>query len=113
MFDEVPEVLTRGHVLNQRRIFLIQERASFSQYLVLPTKFSFSRIVRIYSYKFSLMSNLCMKGLSSFRHFLSFMTTKKLGNFLKLELILLDIITLLSSLLNNRHPAFSLYHKFR
>ena len=27
VFDRVPEILTRGHVLNQRRLSLIQERA--------------------------------------------------------------------------------------
>ena len=50
VFDIVPEVLTRGHVLNQRRISQIQERASYSQYLLLPTKFTFRKVVRIYSY---------------------------------------------------------------
>ena len=58
VFDRVPEILTRGHVLNQRRLSLIQERASFSQYLLLPTKFSFRRIVRVYSYIFSFIYKL-------------------------------------------------------
>ena len=47
VFDQIPEVLTRGHVLNQRRISLIQERAKFSKYLLLPTQFSYRRTVRI------------------------------------------------------------------
>ena len=42
VFDSVTEVLTRGHTLNQRRISLIQVRASYSQYLLLPTRFSSS-----------------------------------------------------------------------
>ena len=50
VFDTVPEVLTRGHVLNQQRISLIQKRASFSKYILLPTKYGFRRVVRIYSY---------------------------------------------------------------
>ena len=58
VFDMVPEVLTRGHVLNQKRINLIQERASFSQYLMLPTRFSFRKTVRIYSYVFAFISKL-------------------------------------------------------
>ena len=58
VFDMVPEVLTRGHVLNQRRISLIQERAYFSQYLMLPTRFSFRKTVRIYSYVFAFISKL-------------------------------------------------------
>ena len=58
VFDQVPEILTRGHVLNQRRLSLIQERASFSQYLLLPTKFSFRRTVRVYSYVFAFIAKL-------------------------------------------------------
>ena len=58
VFDQVPEVLTRGHTLNLHRISLIQERASYSQYLLLPTKFSFRRSVRIYSYVFSFVTKL-------------------------------------------------------
>ena len=38
VFDQISEVLTRGHVLNKSRISLIQERAAYSQYLLLPTK---------------------------------------------------------------------------
>ena len=67
VFDQVPEVLTRGHVLNQRRISLIQERASYSQYLLIPTKYNFRRTVRIYSYVFSFVQKLmtaveCRRG---------------------------------------------------
>ena len=58
VFDIIPEVLTRGHTLNQRRISNIQERASFSKYLLLPTKFSFRKIVRVYSYVFSFISKV-------------------------------------------------------
>ena len=54
VYDEVPEVLTRGHVLNQRRISLIQERASFSQYLLLQTKFNFRR--NVFSFVHKLLS---------------------------------------------------------
>ena len=58
VFDIVPEVLTRGHTLNQRRISLIQERAAFSQYLLLPTRFGFRKTVRIYSYVFAFIVKL-------------------------------------------------------
>ena len=58
VFDHIPEVLTRGHILNQRRISLIQERASYSQYLLLPTKFTFRRSVRVYSYVISFVFKL-------------------------------------------------------
>ena len=44
--------------MNQRRITLIQERASYSQYLLLPTKFNFRKTVRIYTYIFTFISKL-------------------------------------------------------
>ena len=53
VFDSVPEVLTKGHALNQQRISQIQRRASFSQYIILPTKLPFRRLVRTYSYVFA------------------------------------------------------------
>ena len=55
LFDsQIPEIITKGHVVNASRLSLIQERAEFSQYLVLPTKFSFQGTVRIYSDVFHL-----------------------------------------------------------
>ena len=51
VFDnQVPEILTRGHVVNPSRVNLLDERAQFSNYLVLPTKFSFQSVVRIHGY---------------------------------------------------------------
>ena len=47
IFEKVPEVLTRGHTLNQDRISKIEERAQFSQYVVLPTKYSFKLSFRV------------------------------------------------------------------
>ena len=44
VFDKVPEVLTRGHVLNEIRIRKLEQRAFFSKYLVLPTKFGFRKL---------------------------------------------------------------------
>ena len=50
MFDsQVPEILTRGHAVNEERVSLLEKRAQFSDYLVLPTKFPFVKVVRIYS----------------------------------------------------------------
>ena len=37
-------------MVNERRVTLIEERAQFSQYLVLPTKFRFPKLVRILSH---------------------------------------------------------------
>ena len=48
-FEKVPELFTRGHHLVETRLSLLEERAEFSQYIVLPTKFSFPKVVRITS----------------------------------------------------------------
>ena len=47
IFEKVPELLTRGHVLNKERISKIQDRAKVSEYVVLPTKYGFSKSFRI------------------------------------------------------------------
>ena len=44
---EKPEILVRGHVLTEGRISKIEERAIFSDYLVIPTKLSFPAVVRL------------------------------------------------------------------
>ena len=50
MFEsQIPEILTRGHAVNQSRLSLLEERSKFSKYLMLPTKYSFPKVVRIYS----------------------------------------------------------------
>ena len=48
-FEKVPELLTRGHQVSERRLNLMEERAEYSKYLILPTKFSFPRVVRLMS----------------------------------------------------------------
>ena len=47
IFNKIPELLTRGHVLNKERIDRIEERARFSNYVILPTKFNFKRSFHI------------------------------------------------------------------
>ena len=47
IFEKVPEVLTRGHALNQDRISKMEQRAVFSQYVVIPTKYSFQHSFRV------------------------------------------------------------------
>ena len=56
VFEKVPEILTRGHVVNERRVSLMEERANFSRYLVLPTKYSFPKVVRILGYVMAFVS---------------------------------------------------------
>ena len=46
---EKPEILTRGHLVSKSRVSKLQERAAFSDYLLLPTKFSFPTVVSIYT----------------------------------------------------------------
>ena len=47
IFEKVPEVLTRGHNLNLERISKIEERAQFSKYVLVPTKYGFKKSFRI------------------------------------------------------------------
>ena len=50
VFEKVPEILTKGHMVSEKRVSKIEERSRFSNYLILPTKFRFRKLVRIYSY---------------------------------------------------------------
>ena len=61
VFEKIPEVLTRGHVVTAKKVDMIEERAAHSKYLLLPTKFSFPKVVRIYSIMFSFISK-CRQG---------------------------------------------------
>ena len=54
--NPIPEILTRGHVINQTRLSKLEQLAEFSDYLLLPTKYSLSKIVRIYSMVCSFIS---------------------------------------------------------
>ena len=53
VIDKTPDILTQGHVVNSdltftaNRVDLVTSRAQFSNYLLLPTKYSFSKTVRI------------------------------------------------------------------
>ena len=61
VYEKIPEILTRGHVVSTKRVDLMEERAAHSKYLLLPTKFSFPKVVRIYSIVFSFLSK-CRRG---------------------------------------------------
>lgn len=67
---EKPEILTRGHVTNQTRINKIEERATFSNYPLLPTKFNFAVVVRIYS-NIITFAKKCLKNRKILNHLLS------------------------------------------
>ena len=47
IFEKIPEVSTRGHVLNKERISKIEERARHSNYVVSPVKYGFKMSFRI------------------------------------------------------------------
>ena len=67
IFGDKDDILTRGHpvqtaqILTEARIGKIQDRADFSNYLVLPTKFRFPVTVRIYGYVLNFV-NKAMRG---------------------------------------------------
>lgn len=56
MFSDKDDAVLRGqvshtvHSVTESRVQKIQDRATFSDYLILPTKFSFPSLVRIYGY---------------------------------------------------------------
>ena len=58
VFEKEPEIYTRGHTVSEKRVKKIEDRARFSEYLILPTKFGFRKLVRIHSYIFSFCSKL-------------------------------------------------------
>ena len=45
--SQIPEVITKGHAVNAGRVALIQERAEFSAYPMVPIKYPFQKTVRI------------------------------------------------------------------
>ena len=63
VFGDRDELLTRGHtvqtvnIVSEIRVRKIQERAEFSNYLLLPTKYRFPATVRIYGYVLSFVKN--------------------------------------------------------
>ena len=67
---EKPEILTRGHVLNQGRVSKLEVRATFSEYPLLPTKFSFPTVVRIYANMMRFARN-CSKNRKILKHLIS------------------------------------------
>ena len=50
LIEKQPDVLTRGHVVSETRITKIEQRATFSKYILNPTKFNFASTVRILGY---------------------------------------------------------------
>ena len=61
IYEKVPDLLTRGHQVCERRVELIEKRAEFSKYVILPTKYSFPKLVRIMSMVAGFVSK-CRKG---------------------------------------------------
>jgi hypothetical protein len=46
VYEKVPELLARGHHVNEKRVELKEQRAEISKYVILPTKYSFPKLVR-------------------------------------------------------------------
>ena len=63
IYGDREELLTRGHpahqvnIVSETRVKKIQERAEFSNYILLPTKYSFPATVRIYGYVLCFVKN--------------------------------------------------------
>ena len=47
IFERMPELLTRGHTVNEIRVSEIEKRAKFSNYVLLPTKFGFKKFIAV------------------------------------------------------------------
>ena len=47
MFEKIPELLTRGHVLNRDRINKLEERSRISNFVVPPVKYGFKTSFRV------------------------------------------------------------------
>ena len=47
IFERMPELITRGHTVNQVRVTEIEKRAKFSNYVLLPTKFGFKKFIGV------------------------------------------------------------------
>ena len=60
-FEKIPELLTRGHHVNEKRL---------GQYVILPTKYSFTKVVRIMSIVTGFVSKL-RKGRKMIGHLLA------------------------------------------
>ena len=60
VFGDREEILTRGHVIHKtsNRIDQMEKVAQFSNYLILPTKFKFPQLIRIYGYVFLFISKI-------------------------------------------------------
>ena len=63
VLERAPDILTQGHLLTmlttKARIEKTTARATFSSYIILPTKFEFTKVVRILS--------ICFKFVSAFK----------------------------------------------
>jgi hypothetical protein len=60
-FEKIPELLTRGHHVNEKRL---------GQYVILPTKYYFTKVVRIMSIVTGFVSKL-RKGRKMIGHLLA------------------------------------------
>ena len=60
MFESrVPEELTGGHIVNPSRVNLLETRANFSNYLILPTRYAFPKVVRILGLVMRFLTKFC------------------------------------------------------
>ena len=70
IIDKVPELLIKGHVINEHRVTEIEKRARFSNYLILPTKWGFKKFIRVITMVFKFLLK-CKKGKPFTGHLLA------------------------------------------
>ena len=74
IFEKCPQILIKGHTaLSTMRIQKMASRAEFSQYLFMPTKFNFRKVVRVTAsiFKYLKRSGLVKKPVERFRMFVA------------------------------------------
>ena len=59
-----PDIVASGHVANNARVELVEARAAFSSYLILPTKFAFPKVVRILGLVLKFIVHVCKRKLT-------------------------------------------------
>ena len=77
VMERSPDILTRGHLLtspfahytsSSTRLEKVAIRASFSNYLIMPTKYSFDKVVRITALAYKFCKAFLRKWTRMFNH---------------------------------------------
>ena len=76
VLERTPEILVRGHAVTEERVDKMRQRAEFSNYLLMPTKYNMRKVVRITALVFKFIRKLKFKRLERVeKHFRMFSST--------------------------------------